>query len=859
MTKRVSYSPILDAYTERSARIHISRFRDLAGLTTGAAAQGALHANVTLCAAALRVNPETVPFPATTDRPGLEELFAPADLSARAPTAVTSVTLSAWNAPPPARRLAGDLMYLDVVTLSGTRLGVTASVNGFHVNGMTSDSSSFMPLARESNPMRSTTLAGLLTMADEGFAAALEGVLSAASQRTPIEHMLPPYTHTLWAAPAPVHTRNSTRAESLVRAADGVTLGLSIDAEAPGQLRDWNDEYQGFRALATETLEDRTLRLRALAAVHADFVKAATTIAAAIVDGNVPTLTPGESPMGRLFLHSNILFSFGGVAGSELVNELGGVRAVRVSVSKDIAAGALVDAVDVEGLGTIRTAAIDYRGFHVIAQSLIPGILKRSKEDLVDHGSVDHGKTVRVNEKFNELLATAGRALSLASHTVTDEAGVEHTLSTSVDVKGILATDGRRYVVDLYRMTPVDVNFAEGGKAVTDLFSETPYDHPLTLLRIEFVSAFYEHKAYQWLRSHVGEIEARKKEAAKAAGEPDDKPIELVAEDLEGVPPFSLSINPDCFTEAKVVDADGAQEQVVRDMAEHMWSTTIPTLAQDFLGYAVSPLDSAALRAALHSRGINMRYLGRLASLLPEGHTTRQLLVSEMIARSAKHLFRTLLAETPLTAQAEGTAHFFSTLLGGAPEEPVVAPAVVPAAEQKKEAQKKAAATAAANAAASTASKKQSNGGKKHKQSNGGQQKKSAPKTVAPGRISAPLVPSSPSSLASLTREALWAFIESDVRASFRYEVSMKTWSSVAGFPRRTAVLRSLCQAVGVQVAAKNYVWSLAAPVTVGDINGFFPVAEQVGPNIDEAREMVDAGRKAALQGALFAFVLHVD
>lgn len=51
--------------------------------------------------------------------------------------------------------------------------------------------------------------------------------------------------------------------------------------------------------------------------------------------------------------------------------------------------------VDIEGLHTLGTAVVDYRGIRVIAQSIVPGILEKNQEqESVVYGSNDYGKTV---------------------------------------------------------------------------------------------------------------------------------------------------------------------------------------------------------------------------------------------------------------------------------------------------------------------------------------------------------------------------------------------------------------------------------------------------------------------------------
>lgn len=62
-------------------------------------------------------------------------------------------------------------------------------------------------------------------------------------------------------------------------------------------------------------------------------------------------------------------------------------------------------AVDLAGLYTLGTVVIDYRGYRVTAQSIIPGILEREQEQSVVYGSIDFGKTVLSHPKYMDLVS----------------------------------------------------------------------------------------------------------------------------------------------------------------------------------------------------------------------------------------------------------------------------------------------------------------------------------------------------------------------------------------------------------------------------------------------------------------------
>lgn len=57
---------------------------------------------------------------------------------------------------------------------------------------------------------------------------------------------------------------------------------------------------------------------------------------------------------------------------------------------------------------------------------------------------------------------------------------------------------------------------------------------------------------------------------------------------------------------------------MIEDIAIFLSNTIVPKLIDDFASLASSPIDGIALTEILHSRGINMRYLGKIATLCKE-------------------------------------------------------------------------------------------------------------------------------------------------------------------------------------------------------------------------------------------------
>lgn len=153
------------------------------------------------------------------------------------------------------------------------------------------------------------------------------------------------------------------------------------------------------------------------------------------------------------------------------------------------------------GRYVLATVLVDYLGRRVVAQSIIPGILRKVLPSLVTTSiifTISHANCLRffgvdcchdltqcvahvrfqnhqntivygindVEEKmvidptFSDALKACSPALFVDEHKVKYNGGDTHTLHSSSECKGIAGIDGRFYVLDLIRTTPIDTNFA---------------------------------------------------------------------------------------------------------------------------------------------------------------------------------------------------------------------------------------------------------------------------------------------------------------------------------------------------------------------------------------------------------------
>ncbi|KAI8596765.1 clustered mitochondria-domain-containing protein [Dissophora ornata] len=681
---------ILNNYTEREARIHVNRLRDLlagpaklnvnaVGIDPGMSFLSTVSGHV-----------EEAPIDNSTYETAPTTVFSKFDLNASAALSefvpkglermpvqcIKSIALSGWNPPPHHLRLRGDLMYLIVTTLEGETVQITSTATGFHVNKSTSNH--FDPTPRQDSKAASDhSLIVLLEKVSPMFATNFKKLQEFITRHhmlevLPVTTAQPAYP---WAIQPAPHTFDPTRPAEAY---------LNYGTDSVDSLRDWNDEIQSHRELPRGNLQERVMRDRFLNKINADFADAAVRGAMDVVNGNVVPLNPLETEESHMYVYNNIFFSKG-FDGRKTFEKLGGDDAAHVATGKDLEGVRTLNGVDVEGLYTLGTVVVDYKGVRVVAQSIVPGIFRQQEESSIVYGSVDNGPLVKSDEKFHEILGQAAKALHLAEHAVDGGEDGSKNLWTSFDTKGLMGADGRRYLLDLYRLNPVDIEFLENDAVAKDGMPE--YPHKLTLMRPELMLLFWEHKLRSWVQERALEIQKRAEEKKALAGEGEAKEEKAEAkkegveeakeesnpEDDVNVLDFDLSFNVDAFTSVKVpADGESAkteQENVVREASKFLRESVIAILLQDFTAYVVSPIDGGSLTKAMHRRGINMRYLGRIATLAKDSKELalihiHYLAMQEMVVRSVKRIIRKALRGLPTTHIPDCVSHILNCLLG---------------------------------------------------------------------------------------------------------------------------------------------------------------------------------------------------
>ncbi|EUC45343.1 hypothetical protein COCMIDRAFT_95781 [Bipolaris oryzae ATCC 44560] len=722
-----------DPYTEKEARLHVVRVRELIGAAGdrtdalhGLMAGLSLHDTVghEHILKPKQDGPEQSPLADYDFKTSgaVKNLLPPAPEAA--PKTIKSIAVSPWNPPPYHLRSKGHLLYLVVTTNENEQHHITSHVSGFYVNK--SSNASFDPFPRQApKDKRAHSLLTLLEELSPSFRTAFPELLehNAKKELLTIFQLSNAIPANPWLVPAP-NSALTPHQPDLARTQESYLISGIENTET---LRDWNEEFQSTREMPKEAVHDRVFRERLTSKLFADYNDAATRGAMLVARGEIAPLNPTEAKDAQIFVYNNIFYSFGadgvGTFGAE-----GGDEAARVAVGKDVFGVRAVNNLDIPNLFTSGTVVVDYQGKRIVGQSIVPGIFKQRDpgEHQIDYGAVEGKEIVADDKSFVPLFEQLSKALRVKRHPVWDKDNVRHELEGSVETKGLIGTDGRRYALDLYRLTPLDISWIEAhwtepGEEGESKPKDKDYPHRMATLRPELVESYGRVKLREYVKNELAKKAEAKKEAKdeessseeesseeedsedsddseeseeeegaekkpkekkltkeqkkaakKAAAEkkPDEDP-EQERVDISG---FSFALNPDVFSgqnpQSEEDKKEWAQDEAeVRAACEHLTSEVIPRIIQELKeGEVGFPMDGQSLSNLLHKRGVNIRYLGKLAELAdkpdPRLQALKRLLIQEMIARGFKHFANSKLRNVPAPFAAPAAAHLLNCLLG---------------------------------------------------------------------------------------------------------------------------------------------------------------------------------------------------
>lgn len=517
---------------------------------------------------------------------------------------IKSLTISQWSPVSPKEAVRGDLLYLTLQTLENDTYHITCHLSGFFVNSCSTVN--FNPARKPSHEPKFLFF-DLVSSLSPAFAKTIarnEEIL-ANSSRYAESYLIP--SHTSGSYPWLVDTSAISRKPDQSRPQ---LLILNNGVDGSDNVKDWNEDFQAIRELPSGTVNERILRERLAIKLVSEFTKQATETAVNIIKGNLTPMNPNELVEQHIYMRNGIFYS-SGVNATGAFDETGGNEAARYAAAKDLAGVKLLNRIDAKGIYHLATCVVDYMGRRIVCQAPVPGILNdpivesdEAPADKVCYGLLTDGTKVYSDSQFHEALKPIAEAFHMKPHKVTLPNGfkTKEDIALSKDSKGIRGTDGRNYVIDLYRSTPLDIDFIE--KHWRPEHSDS-YPHRETVLRHEAVEEWWRRRALAIFKSETERLEAEQG-AKKNEGESEKPQILLDAQ--------KVLFNPDAFTHDEVDEED---KEVVREMSLFVTKQLIEEFVEESKKQ-LCPFDGSHLSSLLHKAGINLRYLGLIATRAQE-------------------------------------------------------------------------------------------------------------------------------------------------------------------------------------------------------------------------------------------------
>ncbi|QPG74105.1 hypothetical protein FOA43_001427 [Brettanomyces nanus] len=541
-----------------------------------------------------------------------------------------SLYISAWTPASQPRKLKGDLFYLYCRTLEDETFHITAHVSGFFVNRSSAERfdgemRTFGSAKRISN---AHSLFTLLKALSPKFGEQLNANDAYIAQNIAETYMLP--SNCFLSNPWLVKKTEKIRPD-LARSQESYIHGGLDGADLQ---KDWNADFQELRELGKTNIQESITREQLLNETSFNFTVAAIKGAIAIVNGEVTPMNPEDEPSQFIYLRNGIFYS-NPLDSTGQFSKSGGDEAARVAALHDLAGIKCLNRLDVEGVSHLMTTVIDYYGHRIVCQTPVPGIFNSTPEaekkidsedassntsDIVAYGALIDGDRLVYDDEIAKKFIPIGEAFHIEPHKVWNKDGKQSIdVVTSAQTKGLKGKDGRKYIIDLYRTTPLDIEFIEKNYDASN--PETSYPHRETTLRHEAVEEWWRRKVSAAVKEKADKVEeenAERKAAGETVGESDDKKPTI---DIETA---AFTLNPDAFSLTKAPTDELAKKQTedenrVREASKFIKDVLILEFLADMEKNNVYiPLDGSHLVSMLHKQGINVRYLGMIAKMAKE-------------------------------------------------------------------------------------------------------------------------------------------------------------------------------------------------------------------------------------------------
>lgn len=283
---------------------------------------------------------------------------------------------------------------------------------------------------------------------------------------------------------------------------------------------------------------------------------------------------------------------------------------------------------------------------------------------------------------------------------------------------------------------------------------------------------------------------------------------------------FDIRFNPDVFSPTvRHANENGEeikkQRKLVIDAAEFLLTIQIPNFIRSCLENTIAPLDGITLSELLHVRGINIRYLGRIANLLkniPQLDYLQGIVITELICRSAKHVYNNYIQKVETMNLALAISHFLNCFIS---------------------------------------SRQSTNNSVMHEEVSTKPSKRKAKRRNRQN----PLMTQYSNEWAMLTSKSLWNNLKNECDSYYGWKLNAESINHLVEIYglQKISILRSFCIKTGIQILLRDYKFESKTKPTFSDedILNVFPIVKHINPRATDAYNFYTTGQAKIQQGYL--------
>ena len=222
-------------------------------------------------------------------------------------------------------------------------------------------------------------------------------------------------------------------------------------------LHDWNERFQRIMTIIRKFDCNTPIALqikanRSLIHLAEDFIYASSTYGKIIIaeaysaEKTIKPISIGGKLGGTKYIVQNILFKFA-------VDEAGLYSDYAAAKVAGHELKGLINYFNcnIENLCLPLMSLVDYRGFRLIAMSILP---IRGSETII-YGSDNYGETIHnSNPEMEKLLRKAAKMMNIKEHKCGTRISTSNSLCSPADLEGHIGCDKRFYLLDFSRVLP---------------------------------------------------------------------------------------------------------------------------------------------------------------------------------------------------------------------------------------------------------------------------------------------------------------------------------------------------------------------------------------------------------------------